>query len=73
MFGAISGAMHGREAIPRDWVEVIERESKRDFQKSGTKMAEIAKEIFDRDAERNARIKQSRETLFSKPVLSRIK
>ena len=73
MFGAISGAMNGREAIPRDWVEVIERESKRDFHKTGTKMAEIAKEIFDRDAERNARIKQSRETLFSKPVLSRIK
>jgi len=45
MFGSISGAMHGREAIPAEWAETIERESKIDLISNGKKMAKIANEI----------------------------
>jgi len=47
MLGAISGAMHGRSAIPHDWVETVERESKRDFQALGRTMTAIAREIAE--------------------------
>ena len=73
MFGAISGAMFGRNTIPKEWIETVERESKRDFYANGMKMAEIAKSIYEKDQLRNQKTRSNQETLFSKPVLSRIK
>ncbi|MBC7462914.1 MAG: ADP-ribosylglycohydrolase family protein [Actinobacteria bacterium] len=52
MFGAISGAMHGREAIPIEWAETIERESKIDLISNGKKMAKIASEIAALDKQK---------------------
>lgn len=51
MFGAISGAMNGREAIPKEWAETIERESQIDLIKNGREMAAIAVEIARTDNE----------------------
>jgi len=73
MFGAISGAMFGRSAIPKDWIETVERESKRDFYANGMKMAEIAKAIYEKDQSRTQKVRGHQEALFSKPILSRIK
>lgn len=51
MFGAISGALNGRDGIPTDWAETVERESKIDLRKNGQTMAIIAKEIAQVDSE----------------------
>jgi len=53
MLGAISGAMNGRSAIPQEWVETVERESKRDFllhglRGFGASIAETARPLANR-------------------------
>lgn len=73
MLGAISGAMHGRTAIPHDWVETVERESKRDFQALGRKMTAIAREIAEKDAARESQVSRAREKIFSNLSLYRAK
>lgn len=73
MLGAISGAMNGRSAIPHDWVETVERESKRDFQALGKTMTAIAREIAEKDAARDSRVSLAREAIFSNPPLYRAK
>jgi len=73
MLGAISGAMHGRSAIPHDWVETVERESKRDFQALGRTMTAIAREIAEKDAARESHVSRAREKIFSNPPLYRAK
>ena len=73
MLGAISGAMHGRTAIPHDWVETVERESKRDFQALGRTMTAIAREIAEKDAARESQVSRAREKIFSNLSLYRAK
>lgn len=51
MCGAISGAMNGRQGIPEEWVETVERESRIDLIKNGREMSTIAREIAARDSE----------------------
>lgn len=64
MAGAISGALHGSDAIPAEWLEIVERESRRDFTATGTLIAEIAEEVHSKDEARLARITRSRSKLF---------
>ena len=73
MLGAISGAMNGRSAIPQEWVETVERESKRDFLALGKTMTAIAREIAVKDANRESRVTFAREKIFSNPPLARAK
>ncbi len=56
MFGALSGAMNGRKAIPNNWAETIERESRIDLVVNGKKMAALAIEIARKDADRAKKI-----------------
>jgi ADP-ribosylglycohydrolase len=73
MLGAISGAMNGRNSIPEDWVETVERESKRDFLALGKTMAAIARNIAEKDAARESRVALAREKIYSNPPLYRAK
>ncbi len=50
MCGALSGALHGRQAIPTEWIETVERESKVDMVKNGREIAKVAQEIAQADA-----------------------
>lgn len=51
MFGSISGALNGREAIPASWIETIEKASRIDLVKNGQTLAGIAKKIAQLDLE----------------------
>jgi hypothetical protein len=73
MLGAISGAMNGRNSIPEDWVETVERESKRDFLALGKTMTAIARDIAEKDAARESRVALAREKIYSNPPLYRAK
>lgn len=64
MFGAMSGAMNGRESIPHDWAQTIERESRIDCVANGKKMAAIAHEIALKDAARRSKISKGLTALF---------
>ena len=64
MFGAISGAMNGRDAIPHNWAETIEKESRIDLVMNGKKMAAIAVEIAKKDADRAKKIAVGVSALF---------
>ena len=65
MFGSISGAMNGREAIPHNWIESVERESRIDLNANGKKLAKIATEISKRDTVRAEAVSKSKADLFS--------
>lgn len=68
MAGAITGAIHGIEAIPIEWLETVERESRRDFRSMGTLIANIAKEIHAKDEEKLIIIKHKQNKLFSEKL-----
>ena len=53
MGGALAGALGGEPR--RDWVEEISAASKIDIEEAGRTMAEVAAEIFARDAKRHER------------------
>jgi ADP-ribosylglycohydrolase len=55
MGGALAGALGGVEALRRDWVDDVSSASRIDVEKPGRTMAEVASEIFERDADRHAR------------------
>jgi ADP-ribosylglycohydrolase len=55
MGGALAGALGGADAVPRDWVDQISAASRIDLEEPGRTMAEVAIEIFGRDAERHER------------------
>ena len=63
MAGAISGALHGPDAIPADWAAGVARGSRLDLHATGRTMAAVAREIFDRDQERCATRAAGRATL----------
>ena len=54
MGGALAGALGGAGAA-RDWVDEVATASKLDLEEPGRTMAEVAVEIFARDAERHER------------------
>lgn len=64
MFGSLSGAMNGREAIPHNWAETIERESRIDLVANGKKLAQIAIEVKKKDEARRAKFAPAIESLF---------
>ena len=64
MFGSMSGAMNGREAIPHNWAETIEHESKINLVSNGKKLAAIANEVASKDAARAAKIAPGLKSLF---------
>ncbi len=53
MGGALVGALGGSAARRRDWVEDVSAASRIDVEEAGRTMAEVAQEIFVRDAERH--------------------
>ena len=65
MIGAISGAKNGRSSIPSEWIETVERESKRDFLTLGKRMSDIARKIHIKDLEREKIVSNAREGIFS--------
>lgn len=65
MIGAISGAKNGRNSIPSEWFETVERESRRDFLALGKRMSDIARKIQIKDLEREKMISNAREGIFS--------
>lgn len=68
MAGAITGAIHGVEAIPSEWLETVERESRRDFRATGALIAQIAEEIHAKDEARLMIIKNKQNNLFRKKL-----
>ena len=52
MAGAISGAMHGRAAIPEEWASAVAEGSRIDLDATGRTMAAVAREVFDHDQQR---------------------
>lgn len=64
MFGSMSGAMNGRQAIPHNWAETIERESKIDLISNGKRLAKVAQEVAAKDAKRAEKVAPGLKTLF---------
>jgi hypothetical protein len=64
MFGSLSGAMNGRQAIPHNWAETIERESRIDLVANGKKLAKIATEVAAHDAQKAAVVAKASAALF---------
>jgi len=64
MFGSLSGAMNGRSAIPHNWAETIERESRIDLIANGKKLAKLATEIAHKDLVRASHVEKSKILLF---------
>jgi ADP-ribosylglycohydrolase len=55
MGGALAGALGGTGALRSDWVAAVSEASRYDLAEPGRVMADVALEIFERDAERQAR------------------
>jgi len=68
MAGAITGALHGVEAIPADWLKTVEQASRRDFTASGMLISEIAEEIYEKDQTRLNLIKERQSHLFKEKL-----
>jgi ADP-ribosylglycohydrolase len=64
MAGAICGAMYGKSVIPIEWLETVERESKRDFTATGELIAKIAEEIHRKDQTRFDQVANNQAELF---------
>ncbi len=54
MAGAISGALHGLDGVPRDWRKQVADASRLDLEATGREMAAVAREIAARDRARTA-------------------
>jgi hypothetical protein len=57
MGGALAGALGGEPR--REWVEAISAASRLDIEEAGRTMADVATELFARDAERHDRRAQT--------------
>ena len=53
MGGALAGALGGSDALRRDWVDAVSAASRIDVEEAGRRMADVAVEIFERDAARH--------------------
>jgi len=56
MAGAISGALHGVEGVPAEWVEAVGTASRLDLSANGLAMAAVAREVRAADASRRAAV-----------------
>jgi len=73
MAGALAGALHGVEVIPREWRDVVATNSRLDLAASGRTMAAVAADIFAKDSVRTAARAASFAALTapsSRPVVS---
>ncbi|MBA2666851.1 MAG: ADP-ribosylglycohydrolase family protein [Trueperaceae bacterium] len=52
MAGAIAGALHGVDTVPRRWLERVERASRRDFAVVADDLAHVAREVLTKDRAR---------------------
>lgn len=52
MGGAIAGALHGASVVPPDLVAVISQASRRDFVATANELAQVAREVYTKDAQR---------------------
>jgi ADP-ribosylglycohydrolase len=53
MGGALAGALGGRDALRRDWVDAVSAASRIDVEQAGWELAAVAAEIYERDALRH--------------------
>lgn len=58
MAGAISAGLAGRDAVPTEWLDEVERASRMDIRETGRLMAAAARAVLDRDLERAQRRSQ---------------
>ncbi|HET8588567.1 MAG TPA: ADP-ribosylglycohydrolase family protein [Nakamurella sp.] len=65
MAGAVAGALGGRSAVPVDWAEQVGTASRLDLEAPGLVMAEVAREIFDKDARRAGAVADVRSGLLA--------
>jgi ADP-ribosylglycohydrolase len=65
MAGAISGALNGVSAIPKDWLSGVEKASRRDFSSVSKLLARIAREIREKDRERAIKTEKIQSEIFS--------
>jgi ADP-ribosylglycohydrolase len=63
MAGSICGAMHGRAAVRDDWHDQVTEASRTPLEAAGHTMADVALEVFAKDAERAERRSGRRATL----------
>ena len=54
MAGAITGALGGAEVVPQDWLEQVSTASRVDLVAPATTLADVARDIWRRDADRVA-------------------
>ena len=73
MLGSITGAIHGRQGIPIEWITTVERESKRDFVELGNRIARVARDISEKDYQRELKVSQVRASIFTNPHLRNVK
>jgi ADP-ribosylglycohydrolase len=64
MSGAMAGAMHGIQSIPADWLETVERESKRDFSAISDELSEVALKIQSADRIRAQAVREIQNSIF---------
>jgi hypothetical protein len=65
MTGAISGALNGVSGIPSEWLARVESASRRNFEASSKFLAEIAREIREKDLRRIAQVEKIQREVFS--------
>ncbi len=65
MTGAISGALNGVSGIPSEWLARVESASCRNFEASSKFLAEIAREIREKDSRRIAQVEKIQREVFS--------
>lgn len=65
MAGAMAGAMNGIDSIPSEWLETVERKSKRDFSQIADELVEVTYKIQIEDKKRAQRIQDTQMAIFS--------
>jgi ADP-ribosylglycohydrolase len=61
MAGAVSGALHGESAVPKDWAKQVAEAGRLDLHAAAAELTAVAREIFTRDTER----RRAHETAFA--------
>lgn len=64
MAGAMAGAMQGIRSIPTDWLETVERESKRNFNTISDELTEVTKVIQQKDRDRLNKVLEIQNSVF---------
>ncbi|MER6912890.1 ADP-ribosylglycohydrolase family protein [Streptomyces sp. NPDC000594] len=61
MAGALAGALHGADAVPREWAKAVAEASRTDLHAPARELTAVTREIFHRDRER----RRAHETAFA--------